>query len=186
MAPKRRTRTNSKINQLPEEVRYELIDQIKDVSITYEEISEWLNELGYDISRSAVGRFALQINETAKRVSDSIEQTLALTKAIERNPELDYSSAPRLLMLQGLTQRVSTADNDFLEMPLDKAGRLISSLGKDELRKLKNNQEKKSKMEIAYDQMEVELLALIKGNEDLSKRLQSVLTEARKKLIADD
>ena len=45
-----RRRTNSKINQLPEAIKEQVIDQIKDTSITYDEISEWLCEKGYEIS----------------------------------------------------------------------------------------------------------------------------------------
>ena len=181
-----RRRTNSKINQLPEAIKEQVIDQIKDTAVTYDEISEWLCEQGYEISRSAVGRYALQINEAAARVAETIEQTQALAKAIERNPDLDYSSAPRLLMLNGLMQRISTAEEEFMEMPLEKAGRLVSSFSKDELRKQKNRQDRQKKMELAFEQLEVELMKLIKNDATLTSKLKNVLLEAKKKVLSDD
>lgn len=49
--------SRSGISKLPVEIRLQIEDKIIESNYSdYEEIAAWLQELGYDISRSAVGR----------------------------------------------------------------------------------------------------------------------------------
>ena len=67
MAERRRTRISSKITQLPEEVKEQLDELLLDTSNTYEEIAEWLKAEGYEISKSAGGRYAIRANQATQR-----------------------------------------------------------------------------------------------------------------------
>ena len=62
--------------------------------------------------------------------SADIQRTQAIAQAVEAHPDLDYTKAASMVLMDGLMQRVSTAEDDFQEMPLDKAGRLIASLAR--------------------------------------------------------
>ena len=77
MAERRRTRISSKITQLPEEVKEQLDELLLDTSNTYEEIAEWLKAEGYEISKSAVGRYAIRANQATQRVVETLEKTKA-------------------------------------------------------------------------------------------------------------
>lgn len=51
----------SLIYKLPQPIRKELMDRLVQNGFSeYEKISEWLKELGYDISKSAIHRFGVQ------------------------------------------------------------------------------------------------------------------------------
>lgn len=57
---RRRTRVNSTIDRLPDDIKGRLDLKLTDTANTYEELSAWLKEEGYEISKSAIGRYADQ------------------------------------------------------------------------------------------------------------------------------
>lgn len=70
-------------------------------------------------------------------------------------------------------------------MPLDKAGRLIASLARNATYEKRVRQDMKKKAELAFDQMEVELMAAIKQHPELTEELRDVLARAREKVVTD-
>ena len=182
---RRRTRVSSTIDRLPDDVRTELDLRLSDTANTYEELSAWLKEEGYEISKSAVGRYALRSTKAAQRVAETIQRTQAIAQAVEAHPELDYTKAASMVLMDGLMQRVSTAEDDFAEMPLDKAGRLIASLSRNATYEKRVRQEMKKKAELAFDQMETELMEAIKQHPELAGELHDVLARAREKVVTD-
>lgn len=124
---RRRTRVSSTIDKLPDDIKGQLDVKLSDTTNTYEELSAWLKSEGYEISKSAIGRYAIRTTQAAQRVAETIQRTQAIAQAVEAHPDLDYTKAASMVLMDGLMQRVSTAEDDFQEMPLDKAGRLIAS-----------------------------------------------------------
>lgn len=185
MSDRKRTRINSKITQLPDDVKAELDAQLGDTENTYSDIAAWLKGKGYTVSKSAVGRYAIRINKAAQRVSETLQRTQMIAKAVEDHPDLEYTKGASMVLMDALMQRVSTAEEEFQEMPLDKAGRLIASLSRNATYDKRVRQEMKRKAEVAFDQMEAELMAAIKQHPELAGELHSVLTRAKEKVIAD-
>lgn len=186
MAERRRTRVSSKITQLPDDIKEQLDAQLLDTSNTYEDIAKWLKSEGYDVSKSAVGRYAIRANQAAQRVAETLERTKAIAAAVEKNPDLDFTKASRMVLMDGLMQRVSTAEEDFAEMPLDKAGRLIASLSRVGVYEQKVKRDYKSKMELAFEALEDELTKAIKADPQLTRELHAVLQKARERIMTDD
>ena len=127
---RRRTRISSTIDKLPDDIKTELDVRLADTANTYEDLSAWLKAEGYEISKSAIGRYAIRSTQAAQRVAETLQRTQAIAQAVEAHPDLDYTKAASMVLMDGLMQRVSTAEGDFQEMPLDKAGRLIASLAR--------------------------------------------------------
>ena len=157
---RRRTRVSSTIDKLPDDIKGQLDVKLSDTTNTYEELSAWLKSEGYEISKSAIGRYAIRTTQAAQRVAETIQRTQAIAQAVEAHPDLDYTKAASMVLMDGLMQRVSTAEDDFQEMPLDKAG-------------------------LAFDQMEAELMAAIKQHQELAGELHDVLARAREKVLTD-
>ena len=183
---RRRTRVNSTINKLPDDIKGQLDLKLSDTSNTYEELAAWLKESGYEISKSAIGRYSIRSNRAAQRVAETLQRTQAIAQAVEAHPDLDYTKAASLVLMDGLMQRVSTAEGDFAEMPLDKAGRLIASLSRNATYEKRVRQEMKHKAELAFDQMEAELMAAIKQHPELAADLRDVLARAKEKVLTDE
>ena len=169
---RRRTRISSTIDKLPDDIKTELDVRLADTANTYEDLSAWLKAEGYEISKSAIGRYAIRSTQAAQRVA-------------EAHPDLDYTKAASMVLMDGLMQRVSTAEDDFAEMPLDKAGRLIASLARNATYEKRVRQDMKKKAELAFDQLEAELMAAIKQHPELAGELHDVLSRAREKVLDD-
>lgn len=181
----RRTRVSSTVDRLPDGVRAELDLRLADTANTYSELSDWLKSEGYEISRSAIGRYAIRTTTAAQRVAETIQRTQAIAKAVEEHPDLDYTKAASLVYVDGLMRRLSTAEDEFDEIPLDKAGRLLASFSRNETYEKRTRAELRKKAELAFDQLESELTAAIRQHPELSGELHSVLARAREKVLTD-
>ena len=182
---RRRTRVSSTVDRLPDGVRAELDLRLADTANTYSELSDWLKSEGYEISRSAIGRYAIRTTTAAQRVAETIQRTQAIAKAVEEHPDLDYTKAASLVYVDGLMRRLSTAEDEFDEIPLDKAGRLLASFSRNETYENRTRAELRKKAELAFDQLESELTAAIRQHPELSGELHSVLARAREKVLTD-
>lgn len=186
MSDRRRTRVRSSIDGLPDPLRSQLDQKLADTANTYEELAAWLKEEGYPVSRSAIGRYAIRSSQAAQRVAETLQRTQAIAQAVEQHPELDYTKAASMVLMDGLMQRVSTAEDDFSEMPLDKAGRLIASLARNATYEKRTRAELKRKVELAFEGLEAELMAAIKQHPELAAELHDLLLRAKEKVVADE
>lgn len=184
-AERRRTRVSSTIGRLPDDIRGQLDLKLTDTANTYEDLAAWLKAEGYEISKSAIGRYAIRSTQAAQRVAETLQRTQAIARAVEAHPDLDYTKAASMVLMDGLMQRVSTAEEEFDELPLDKAGRLIASLSRNATYEKRVRQDMKRKAELAFEQMETELLEKVKQYPDLAAQLRDVLGRARERVVSD-
>lgn len=179
-------RITSKIDELPEDLRMKVDVMLADTSNTYEYISQFLKGEGYDISKSSVGRYATRTNNAMQRLLEAQAQTDRLIQVVKENPEADYTEAAILLTMNGLLNKVATAEEEFNEMPLDKAGRLIASLSRTKIYKDRVKQDMRRKADIAFREMESEMLKVIKQDEKSAAQLKEILAKAKERMMEDD
>ena len=179
-------RITSKIDELPEDLRMKVDVMLADTSNTYEYISQFLKGEGYDISKSSVGRYATRTNNAMQRLLEAQAQTDRLIQVVKENPEADYTEAAILLTMNGLLNKVATAEEEFNEMPLDKAGRLIASLSRTKVYKGRVKQDMRRKADIAFREMESEMLKVIKQDEKAAAQLKEILAKAKERMMEDD
>lgn len=181
-----RIRVSSKINELPEDVKTQVDILLADVSNTYEDISQWLKAEGFDISKSSVGRYAQRTNKVTQRIMEAQAQTDRLVQAIRENPDADYTEAAIMATMNGLLNKVATAEEEWDEMPLDKAGRLIASLSRTKVYKDRVRLEMKKKAELAFKEMESEIMKVIKQDETSVNALKEILMKAKERMLQND
>ena len=179
-------RITSKIDELPEDLRMKVDVMLADTSNTYEYISQFLKGEGYDISKSSVGRYATRTNNAMQRLLEAQAQTDRLIQVVKENPEADYTEAAILLTMNGLLNKVATAEEEVNEMPLDKAGRLIASLSRTKVYKDRVKQDMRRKADIAFREMESEMLKVIKQDEKSAAQLKEILAKAKERMMEDD
>ena len=179
-------RITSKIDELPEDLRMKVDVMLDDTSNTYEYISQFLKGEGYDISKSSVGRYATRTNNAMQRLLEAQAQTDRLIQVVKENPDADYTEAAILLTMNGLLNKVATAEEEFNEMPLDKAGRLIASLSRTKVYKDRVKQDMRRKADIAFREMESEMLKVIKQDEKSAAQLKEILAKAKERMMEDD
>ena len=101
---RRRTRVSSTVDKLPDEIKVEFDLRLADTANTYEELSAWLKEEGFEISKSAIGRYAIRSTQAAQRVAETLQRTQAIAQAVEAHPDLDYTKAASMVLMDGLMQ----------------------------------------------------------------------------------
>ncbi|MDO4307481.1 MAG: DUF3486 family protein [Eubacteriales bacterium] len=179
-------RISSKIDELPGDLRMKVDVMLADTSNTYEYISQFLKGEGYDISKSSVGRYATRTNNAMQRLLEAQAQTDRLIQVVKENPEADYTEAAILLTMNGLLNKVATAEEEFNEMPLDKAGRLIASLSRTKVYKDRVKQDMRKKADTAFRELESEMLKVIKQDEKSVAMLKEILAKAKERMMEDD
>lgn len=179
-------RISSKIDELPEDLRRKVDVMLADTSNTYEYISQFLKGEGYDISKSSVGRYATRTNNAMQRLLEAQAQTDRLIQVVKENPEADYTEAAILLTMNGLLNKVATAEEEFNEMPLDKAGRLIASLSRTKVYKDRVKQDMRKKADTAFRELESEMMKVIKQDEKSVAMLKEILAKAKERMMEDD
>ena len=186
MAKKRtKTRITSKIDELPVEVKTQVDAMLTDPGTTYTNIAEWLVSMGFKVSKSSVGRYAMRSNTAAQRLLEAQSRTQALVNVVRQNPDADYTEAGLMLMMDGLINRLATAEDEFDYLPLDKVGRLIASLSRTKVYKDKVRQDMKDKADLAFKEMEEEIMKTIKSDPELKVRLKEILTRAKELMLHD-
>ena len=181
-----RTRINSKADSLPEDIKAHVDEMIIDTSNTYQDIADWVKEQGYEVSKSSIGRYAIRTTGATQRLIEAQKQTEALVNVIKKNPDVDYTDAGLMMLMDGLVKNLTVAEEEFDQMPLDKAGRLITAISRTKAYKDRVKQDMKKKTELAFQGMESELMAAIKSDPSLAKELKSVLERAKEKMMQDD
>lgn len=179
-------RITSKIDELPEDIRIKVDFLLADTKNSYEDISQFLKEQGYMVSKSSVGRYALRSNTALQRLMEAQVQTNKLVEAIREKPDADYTEAAIMLTMNGLVNRMATAEEEFDSMPLDKAGRLIASLSRTKVYKDRVRQEMRKKADIAFGEMEAEMMKVIKEDPESVAHLKTILQKAKERMMQDD
>lgn len=181
-----KTRVRCKIDDLPEEIRLQVDVMLTDTSNSYVYISQYLKDAGYDISKSSVGRYATRTNTATQRLLEAQAQTERLIQVVKDNPDADYTEAAIMLTMNGLVNKVATAEEEFDEMPLDKAGRLIASLSRTKVYKDRVRQDMRKKADIAFHEMESEMMNVIKNDPESAEQLKNILAKAKERMMQDD
>ncbi|WP_027625538.1 phage protein Gp27 family protein [Clostridium lundense] len=181
-----RTRIKCRIDEFPEEIK-ELINQrLADVNIGYVEIAEEVTELGYPISKSSIGRYAFRNNNIAKSLKESAEQMKVIVEAVKEDKNLDVIGAVNQMMAHGLAQRMAIAQEEMLEMPIDKAMRVAVQLERSTVYKEKFKLEYKRGVNDALSKLKEELKQELKQQPDLFKRMCELADKVAERMESEN
>ena len=173
-----RQRIKSRVDEFPDEIRAQMDGMLADVNYTYQEIADTLTEQGYEISRSAVGRYAMRHNSAARRLKEAREQTTALLQQIRENQDVESTELASAILIDGLTRRIATAEEDFDALPLDKAGRLLVQLQRSTIYKERWRKERLAAIESVERNVKARMRQMVQDDPDLLERLQQLVSEA--------
>lgn len=117
-------RTHSRIErELPAEVRREVDRLLVEGNATYDEIASFLTAKGYDISRSAIGRYGKDFLAQYQRLR--IIEDKSRTLISEAGDGLSLEEAASKVFAQKILEALLSGDLDVLEVP-----RLVSDFAK--------------------------------------------------------
>lgn len=180
----KRTRVRSKIGSLPPELRTSVEQMIMTPQeYTYQDISEFLEEHGYEISYGAVFRYARRMNADLQMAVMNQENLRRITEAMNKYPDLDYVEVLMVIAAQKLMDRIMAAPEDQWDaMEIEDVVKGVVSLARTKTYKRRTDNVIKSKeesgMQAALDKL---FDALGREHPDLYNRVYDV---AKKQLDA--
>lgn len=184
---RQRKRTRCKIDDLPDDIRIKVSEMVADTKNTYTDIAFFLYEAGYEISRSSVGRFALRSNAALERLKEAQEQTKVLIEAVKTNPNQDYTEAGLQIISGELTKKLATALEQWDNMPLEDAARIMVQLSRTKVYKDKVKHDMRNKLEGALAAFKQEVYKEIESIEpELCKRIVEVADRTYNRIMKED
>ena len=184
---RQRTRVRSKIDELPEELKEKVNALLRDTSNTYIDISLFLQQEGYEISKSSIGRYALRSSAAMERLQKAQEQAKALAEVLKKNPDIDYAEPAMQMMLGELTTRMATAQEEWDETPIDKIGKLIISANRTDTYKKKAKKDMQNKLEGALEAFKKEVYKEIESVEpELYRKIVEVADRTYNRIVKED
>ncbi len=175
-------RTRSKIDALPPEIK-ETVEQmiLNPVQFTYLDISDYLEEQGYNISYVAVYRYARRFNANIQMVTVAQENFRRLVDAIEKYPDLDFTEAIHRILAQKLIDRISSApDEEWANLEMDKAVRDAVSLGRAAAYKKRTDAQIRDKQEAGLEEFKTLIFnALAKERPELYQQINQFINEKK-------
>ena len=99
---------------------------------------------------------------------------------------MDTVQVTSAILKSGLLQRLSTAEEEFNELPIDQASRLFLQIAKTESSVKRNEFEMRKKIDIAFEGLEAKLLETVKADPGLSQRMKDLLIEAKELISRQD
>jgi hypothetical protein len=179
----RKPRSDSKMYQLPKDVLDQVNDMLLNENMKYSDIQHWLEtEHDMKISLSSISNYAVKIYKAAQRVSDDLERTKFIVDHIGNKSELDASKATSAILKSGLLQKIATAEEEFNEMPVEKAGRLFVELNKSEIARERLELDYKKKMELAFEGFESNVMDVVKRYPEIQERFSELFKELKQKM----
>lgn len=174
----RKPRSDSKMYQLPKEVLNQIDGMLLNENMKYSDIQHWLEvEHGFKISLSSISNYAVKIYRTAQRIADDLERTKFYLDFVKNETDVDTNQIPLAILNSGLMQKLATAEEEFNEIPIEKASHLLIELNKMKLAERKLELDYKRKMQLAFEALETDLLNQMKEYPDIRQKFSQVLQE---------
>lgn len=179
-------RIHCKLDEFPAEVRAKVDEMLTDPQCTYQGIAETLTEDGYEISKSAIHRYATNVGAVQRRMRAIGDQTRQLVCALKDNQDVEATEVANALLLDALTRRIATAEEEFDSLPLDKAGRLLVALQRSTVYKARTMEDKTRLVGRVQEAYRNQLRDLVQGDEALMARLTELLERASQEVLASE
>ncbi len=179
----RKPRSDSKMYQLPKDVLDQVNDMLLNENMKYSDIQHWLEtEHDMKISLSSISNYAVKIYQAAQRVSDDLERTKFFIDYIGNQSEIDASKATTAILKSGLLQKIATAEEEFNEMPVEKAGRLLVELNRTEIARERLELDYKKKMQLAFEAFESNIMDEVKKYPEIREKFSGLFRELKEKM----
>lgn len=180
-----RTRIKSRVDELGEDARAKLDGMLTDVTISYAEISDALKADGYEISKSAIGRYAMRSNRAAARLQNAAAQTRALLEVLKDHQGLDISGIATTLVMDGVMQELATASaEDYSAIPLPKLIEIAQKQERNEVYKSRLTRSDQQRLDQLRRALVAEMAAQIQDDPELVKRIEAAAQTAAEKMNA--
>jgi len=186
-AERERTRVCSKVDELPDDIRPKLDEMLARTGenyLKYQEIADEISKMGYPISKSSIGRYALKNNSVVKRLNEARKRTEMLFDAVKDNQDIQGTEIATAMFVDQLVQKMATAEDDIEKMPIEKAAQLMIAIQRSAVYKEKFKLQFNKGYKKALAEVKEEFIKELKQNEpELLERIIEVANRLEKKVV---
>lgn len=182
-----RTRRCSKVDELPQEIREKLDEMLARTGqdyLKYEEISEELAKLGYSISKSSIGRYAIRNNSVIKRLKDAQLRTQMLLEAVKENHNIEATEIATAMFVDQLVQKIATAESDIENMPIAKAAEILNKFQRSTVYTAKYKLQYNKGVDDATAKIKEALRQELQANPELLTQMLNLVERAKDQVVA--
>lgn len=180
-----RTRIKSRVDEIPEDARQRLDEMLSDVNLSYQDISDAMKTGGCEISKSAIGRYAMRTNKAAARLQSAAAQTKILLEALKDHQGLEVSDIATTLVMDGVIQELATAGaEDYSAIPLPKLIEIAQRQERNAVYKSRLTRGDQQRLEQLKGALVAEMAAQIQDDPELVKRISDAAQSAADKMNA--
>ena len=131
MSQYKKYRKHNKVYELPEEIRDEVDRRLMDTSITYSDISVWLLNQGYEVSKSTIGRYSLETKQLANRLMETQTRVREMMKIAKNTQDDELLTEGALQIAVGkLSEKIALIEEEMDDLPPEKAIDLMIKLSR--------------------------------------------------------
>lgn len=180
-----RTRICSKVDELPDDIRKildEMLARTGEDYLKYEEIAAEITQMGYAISKSSIGRYAIKNNSAIKRLKEARVRTEALLEAVKDNQDIHGTEIATAMFVDQLVQRMATAEDDIENLPIEKAAKLMIAIQRSAVYKEKFKLQYNKGYKKALEDLKNELWIYLKNEPDLYNRFVEIVRQVEEKV----
>jgi hypothetical protein len=182
-------RSHGKIMQLPAEVRERIDDWIVGAPdrLTYQQISEELRELGYEIGVSAIGRYARRFEAMLERHRKNTERADVILRRLNVENRSAEDATIKLLRSLALEAAADSTPQQIESIKdLVQVCHAVGRLESVDLSREKLEQSREAAVNAAVDAVKRRLTERIEANPDLLSELFDLTDEAGAEVLAQE
>ncbi len=179
-----RTRTNGKVDMLPDHVKQKLDEMLLRTGqdyMKYQEIADEITAMGYEIGKSTIGKYAMNNNSVIKRLKEARVRTEMLLDAVKENQDIQGTEIATAMFVDQLVQRMAVAEDDIENMPIEKAAKLMIAIQRSAVYKEKFKMEYNKGYKRALDEVKNELQIELKSDNELYQKVLALVNKVRNK-----
>jgi glutathionyl-hydroquinone reductase len=184
MSEYKKYRKHSKVYDLPKEIKKELDNKLFDTSITYTEITEWLTKKGYNISRSTVGRYAIDTKKLGARLQETRERVKEIVKLAKENEGENITQGAFEIAINQLTEKIAMMGDEIDELDPVQAIMLLTHIGRTKAYEDKVYANLKNQYDKVYKEYMKALYKEIEDYPELIEKLEIIANKTLGKLTS--
>lgn len=169
-------RKHNKVYSLPEEIRDEVDKMLLDTSITYQDISDWLRDEGEHISKSTIGRYALETKKLAGRLMETQVRVRELVKVARQNKDDEGLTEGALqIAVHKLTEKIALIEEELDDMAPGEAIDLMIKLSRVKAYKDKVYADLRGEYDQAYEKFKAAVYEELESEHpDVARKLAEI------------
>lgn len=182
MAAKSR-RTHSKVDKLPDHLREAINDAIVNKRLTYEKITEMIQEAGHDISQKSVERYGKKFISKLESITRAKEQAKSIIET-SAGLKLDMAEASSSVAFQLLFDMLVNTQSGEVDKNTLAAIKTLATLERSAVGREKLKFQFDKGVEMATSKMKEQLKMELKQHPDIRARLDELVENIEKDLKA--